>query len=538
MGLDYIRNIDLKNIYGISISDDVLELGIDTGCIMIPEDVYLDNKDFFDELIKSYCSMDRSNCFFKGILLNSSFHMSDEIFEIISKNSSLEVVQLCGFKINKHAFDIISRNSSIREIDAYEIDDDLFYTFDSRLTAYKYYELSDYLSLFDILFDSNLNIVGKMDEELSSYIIEFLKYRKIDGNITFYLENGSERYAKEILDEIFRLKTEEEFKSNIIFKVDRDVFLNTDYFTNVDANSIVTVCSDNDEEIDLNEFSKTNKEIRNLFGDYLEHKDELSPLESLLWAYSIVSSFRKYSAEGSNEDWKNSRLLHVMLFLDKVVCAGFTFLLSYIASDFDIINCFAATEDARKMGKHNHILNLIYFGDPKYDIDPGLYLLDSTFDNQTDKDNYYLNHFLIDPLKYRKHFKNIIADVFSLVGDCSEEEFNEILKNDLSLSLLVSILNKYYPDNELLNCNFSSSDSIKAHFNFHSNELFTLFRGISVSPISFDKIEQALVRVEKLKHPEMSDEDIITKVSEISDTYHKRDAIIYGSDKNKVKAHI
>ena len=55
--------------------------------------------------------------------------------------------------------------------------------------------------------------------------------------------------------------------------------------------------------------------------EYKEQENKLSPLERLMWIYSIVETYRKYEKENREEDWKQSRYLHYVLFSEYLVCA-------------------------------------------------------------------------------------------------------------------------------------------------------------------------------------------------------------------------
>lgn len=534
---EFLNNIDLNTVYGVCIDSNEKKLVCELNCVFIPEDVYLSNREVFDEFIKKFLSHDKSktNFFNNMVLFCSKYHMTDEYFDLIASNKSIKDIKFGAFCINKKTFEKLCMNKSIENVECTLIDDDLFYEFDSKLySSYCNYHISRFLDVSYVVFDDELRIVDDINSEICDDIINFLDYRKASGKITFFIKSGSEQYIKKILDRIYELKLEGKNTDDVYFRIENDVLLDTSCFTNTEANKLVTVISKTDEAIDLNEYCKTNKEIHKLFDDYLKHKNELSPLESLLWLYSIVSSFRKYKLEATGEDWRDSRLLHKLLFLDTVCCVGFSFLLSYMGSDLDIMNVWGASREAFEQGKHNHMLNLIYFGDPKYNIKPNLYLLDSTFDNQIDKDKYFLNHFLITPSKYSKHVMEMHCDVFSLIGHCSLEKFKELLEDDSSFELIINILRKYYSTNDMFRYSFSSYNAYKGFYLGKVNELYDLFNFIEIPEISFDVIEKALIRVEQLKHPELSKEEIAEKVSKISDNYYFRDSKIYGEEFNKV----
>lgn len=525
----FFNNIDINSVIGIEIDNEFDSTRIEYGFICMPESTYLENREIVDDLVIKMCTYKRNeHLSYYPLVLISEQHMTNEIFEAIANNESISELILGNHKLTRKEFEILSKNKNIESIDS-EIDQSLYGFYDKRLDYLYHTYINHFISYGNVLFDDELKLIGEFDEEQADKINRLLEKRKKDGRIIFY-PSKNEEAIKKVIDEIANLKDQNANADKIIMCIDDNTILNTSCFNNKRANSFVKVFSTTDEPMDLNEYVKTNEKILELFGTYFEHKDKLSPLEKLLWIYPIVCTFKKYKLEEDDNDWKSSRFLHKLLFSPYISCVGYTYLLSYMVSEIDVFLCRAAVEE----NEFNHYLNLTGFKDEKYEVD-GLYLLDCTFDNQTNKEYYYLNHFLVPPRKYRRHFKKVYANVFSDIPDCTKERFEELMQDEKSSDLIIQILSNRYQKEEIFKVAFQDEESARNFYLSHKDQLFELFKGIESEEIPFEKIYCALLTVEKLKHPDMSDKEIKEKVELISQIYFERDYKIYGHKKNAKK---
>ena len=112
----------------------------------------------------------------------------------------------------------------------------------------------------------------------------------------------------------------------------------------------------------------------------LVNNNELSPCEKLLFAYDILKTF-EYKKE-TGLDVSLSRSPHEVMEGDKIVCAGYSNLLTEVIRDIDPgIGIISSHVVVFRDNKHiNHDRNVVRIDDDKYNIH-GLFLLDATWDS-------------------------------------------------------------------------------------------------------------------------------------------------------------
>lgn len=182
---------------------------------------------------------------------------------------------------------------------------------------------------------------------------------------------------------------------------------------------------------------------------------------------------------------------------------------------------------------YNHMNNLIFLEDEKYDI-KGLYLLDATHDNHNYEDFFVLNHFLVTPDKFDTHIMKMYAAGYSLLTVKEKDFFIEILKNDeFSLSSLISILSLYYKDYDLFGVSFDDEEGRLSYYLERAETLYELDQNITIEQVSQEKLEKALIHIEKIKNPSITIEELTEKVDKTFEVYQERNDRIY--DYQKVK---
>ncbi len=123
-----------------------------------------------------------------------------------------------------------------------------------------------------------------------------------------------------------------------------------------------------------------------------------SPFEKFLCAY-IFTTNKQYKSEEKNDNPLLSRTAVGAVIQDKIVCRGYSELLSAIIQyiNDDNLKCFTEDFDCFEKGKFSdiHSANIVYIKDEKYGL-CGLYYADSSCDSITKKgENVKLTHCLI-----------------------------------------------------------------------------------------------------------------------------------------------
>lgn len=506
----------------IYISDDIEDVACQITSIGFSEAFYLEHKSVVDAFVKKYCE-NMSPSFFT---LDSPYFNNKEIWEIIRDNHALKEIEFSGCELSKEAFDIMKENPNISMIDSSSVCPELRDCYDRRLGAVVRREIHGILTVGDLLYSDDAVFYGELTEAELDDICQLLPKRKAHGTVSFRnIKNGCN--IKKIIDEIDKLEQDSVDKTHYKIKIlDRDSFL-YDVFTDEKQNSRIQVFTALDEATDMNDFIQTENKIRELFGNYKSYKDKLSPLERVILLHKVVSSFRTYKKENVGEDWRISRLLHKFLFSDRIVCAGFSLLLSELGERFDLpILYLDSTMDNSICDEYNHMNNIVFLDDDKYDVH-GVYLLDATADN-TQSDIFVFNNCLLTPEELRHHSFDLYTESFSLLDLDDFDFFSERIKNHSEeLVSLVLILSKVYPEHPVfqelvLNRNFEN------YYLMHLEDLFQMSRDIKIAPIRDEQFIQAITHLEKTFHPELNEDQIEEKVQVTMDFYHQRNQKMFG----------
>lgn len=529
--------LDLENVLLISIKDEepTKEEKEDMYSVSISKKTYFENKELVDDFVRKLCSYERT--WIRTLYFDSKYHMTEEYFKILQKNSSLASIILNDYALTKKDFDILKENQNIKKIETSIISEELNTCYDKRLTQVMKREITNCLDVEKIIYEKELNIPGPLTEEQALEICNLLEHRAEKGKINFsdFTDSIS---IKRIIDKLNILEKDEEEKTKITISIEDRHNFNYEPFSDKNQNSTIEVLTDTDEPTDLNIFIKVEEKMKELIAPIEKHKDELSPFEILIWLYTIVSTYRRYKREGTDEDYRISRFLNKLLFADKLVCVGYSFLLSDSAKRFSIDtweNYACDKSDTRKDGEYNHLNNLVFLKDKKYDIN-GVYLMDTTFDNHEDKELFVFNHFLLTPEKYSKHLQKIYAAGYSLLTLRDKDEFLRIIQSDrIALTSIVNIILKYFKNDEIFRLEYSNAEDINLYYIESLDKIYELAQNINIEEIPEDKIKKALVHIEQLKNPNISLEALEEKLNQAFDLFHKRDEKIYGPKDNTVK---
>lgn len=520
------EELELENVVGLFIYGEE-DYSYDGFSINISRNNYLKNKKIVDDFVKRICSYKRK--FVKSLYFISDYHLNEQYFKILAANDTLKTITLHNHCLTKKEFDLLSQSESLQEINSSSVSPELTDCYDKRLSAVMKRYITEYLNVKDIIYEEDLNIYEKLTEEQVSAICNYLEKRKVKGTLTISNLNNS-YYIKRIIDK-FEAITEYKNKDNIILiEIEERHLFDYQAFTDEKQNLHIRVKTETDEETDMNDFIKTEAELRSLIKPLQEHIDELSPFEKHLWLHNIVSTFRKYKKESNEEDWRISRYLNKLLFNDYMVCVGFGYLYKDLSRRIGLDsweNVACTKKHEQKLNYYNHINNLNYIEDKKYDIN-GIYLSDTTFDNHEDNNLFIFNHFFLTPTTYTKHIEDIYSAGFTLLTVKEKEEFLRILKEDRqSLLSLVTIIHKYYPNHDFFRVAFDSNQAYYDYCLEKAEELYEIAQTITVEEIPEDKIKRALINIEKIKNPNITAEELLEKIDHTFEIYHKLNKSIY-----------
>ncbi len=528
---EQLENLDLENILGIFILDDSDDFKCKDFIISISETFYKEHKNIIDLFVKKICSYKRQliKC-----LYFSSFDLTKKYMNILKDNDSLEHLTLHNFKLKKEDFNILKQNKTLQTIDSSNISEELKDCYDKRIGFIMKRKITKYKNVEDILFDENLNFFEELTKEQIDLLCFYLTKRKIKGNLNFsHMNNG--RLIKKVIDIFDNISNDSEEESSITIEIKNKCLFDYQSFNDFEQNKRINVITETDEPVDMNTYINVEKILQEIMSNFKKYENKLSPFEKLIWLYYIVETYREYKKESTKKDWKESRFINKFLFSDKLVCVGFSSLLSELSkrSSINVWENPAIIYSKDKTKKYNHINNLTFIEDEKYNI-KGLYLLDACHDNHKYKDLFVFNHFLITPEEYENHIMNIFSAGYSLLAIKDKEQFLKIIKSDTySLESLIKILTIYYKNHKLFNYHFNNYDDFIEYYYLNAEQLYDLAKNIIIEPISEDKVKKALINIERLINPTIEENELLERLNKIFEIYQKRHNDIYNSKRTE-----
>lgn len=157
---------------------------------------------------------------------------------------------------------------------------------------------------------------------------------------------------------------------------------------------------------------------------------KLSPLEIIMIAYDLVRN-RKYTLETDEEKATESRDLSSSLLGEKIVCVGYSEILKCILKHLGIkIECVFLR--AKESFEHNHLRNIVYVKDDKYQVE-GIYYLDATWDSFIKNGkifHYQYHHFLKTYTEMKEIERNSIPKTEFDYAVYNPEEFIGIMDKE------------------------------------------------------------------------------------------------------------
>lgn len=236
-----------------------------------------------------------------------------------------------------------------------------------------------------------------------------------------------ERLFFEKLKDIFEILKKHNKTYNIKIKVENRELLRQ--YGLIDYENINLIITSDSYDYSKDEYILEEKVLNDLVRPIKD--SSLSPYEKYLAVYNIVKQFKPYK---ENYDDKNqSRYLRYILNNDYIVCRGYATLLKTLLDKIEVpVVEIGALVDVSKYNDNlenvpieyvGHARNLIKIDDDKYNIH-GYFVVDSTWDNDMDKDLYLHSTTTFDNRKGYRRLERI-ADQDLLFDFHSFEDFSE-----------------------------------------------------------------------------------------------------------------
>lgn len=232
----------------------------------------------------------------------------------------------------------------------------------------------------------------------------------------------------------------------------------------------------------------------------------LSNLEKIICAHTIVKYFKEYKDEPRSESYQVSRNLYEVFDSEYMVCVGFDNLYEALLKRLGIIY----TKDAHYYLDDDgaieaHQRRILYFKDDKYNIE-GVYLSDPTWDNDVGFAHDYFIHLLLTEEEieeenyiYERNYHAVFASnsIEDVISNLSEEGAFVVLMNTIEKVLPNEY--EYLNENYLLDMDDISYNKFKKSNNFKEfvNELFKIINKYFKNRVSHEIILEAYKNVDR-----------------------------------------
>lgn len=247
----------------------------------------------------------------------------------------------------------------------------------------------------------------------------------------------------------------------------------------------------------------------------------LSNLEKIICAHTIVKYFKEYKDEPKSESYQVSRNLYEIFDSEYMVCVGFDNLYEALLKRLGIIY----TKDAHYYLDDDgaieaHQRRILYFKDDKYNIE-GVYLSDPTWDNDIGFSHDYYIHLLLTEEEIEEENYIYERNYHAVFASKNIEEVKDNLEEERAFIVLMNTLEKILPneyeylnDNYLLDMDDISYDEFKTTkiFQMFLNELFKIINKYFKNRVDYKIILEAYKNVDRFIY---NDEKVVEELYEI-----------------------
>ena len=293
------------------------------------------------------------------------------------------------------------------------------------------------LRLYIPISDETINNLIYVNPD-ATIILDYNKSEKKD-ELTFF------KSVTTILNDLAKHNKEYNIKINV---ENRELLRQSQILNSMPSNVNLTI--DNDlNDYDLETYLKEEEKLEKIISPI--RNANLSPFEKYLAVYDIVKKFKPYKE--NDEDREKARDLRYILDdnNDYIVCVGFSKLLNELLNRVGIANKNLSvvvdtsydegyTMEEKTLTNVGHARNMIKIDDDKYNIH-GIYIADSTWDNDIESD-YYLNALMTFDRKKEAYRLEKLRDEDLLFDFHNFDEFKEKINYLLKTEIKNNIFNK------------------------------------------------------------------------------------------------
>ena len=293
------------------------------------------------------------------------------------------------------------------------------------------------LRLYIPISDETINNLIYVNPD-ATIILDYNKSEKKD-ELTFF------KSVTTILNDLAKHNKEYNIKISV---ENRELLRQSQILNSMPSNVNLTI--DNDlNDYDLETYLKEEEKLEKIISPI--RNANLSPFEKYLAVYDIVKKFKPYKE--NDEDREKARDLRYILDdnNDYIVCVGFSKLLNELLNRVGIANKNLSvvvdtsydegyTMEEKTLTNVGHARNMIKIDDDKYNIH-GIYIADSTWDNDIESD-YYLNALMTFDRKKEAYRLEKLRDEDLLFDFHNFDEFKEKINYLLKTEIKNNIFNK------------------------------------------------------------------------------------------------
>ena len=258
-----------------------------------------------------------------------------------------------------------------------------------------------------------------LNTPLDETTINHLIHVNTEATITLSPPNkdkNDEKKYYEYLINIFNILKQHNRNYNISIEVNNRELFRQSNLLNILPNNINLTIQNDLYKYDIETYQQEEDKLEKLIAPI--RNSDLSPFEKYLAVYNLVKKFKPYRE--NDEDLEKSRYLRYILAdgNEYIVCVGFSKLLEDLLNRVGIPNQNMSvgvdisyddgfTQEEKNIERAGHQRNIIKIDDDKYNIH-GIYVVDSTWDNDMENDFYYNSLLTFDRKKeaYRLEFLN------------------------------------------------------------------------------------------------------------------------------------
>lgn len=443
---DILDNVALRNNNRITYTDEEHPIAAyknDYGSTYISPSFYEEHKEEFINYALNKFKKDLENN-------KSSINIPDFIF---SEKIIDEILKEDGYNNNYHINEC-TNNFDISDKLKQKIKDNhlqlrVFYRQkDSEEISTKY--IIGYNTMKDLKETPTLRLEMPIDNETIANLIYVNPSATITIRANAKLKIDELAYFKSIINVLNELNTHNKnYNIKIEFK-NRELLRISNMLNMIPNNINLTLVDNKFNNYDLETYKKEEEKIEKLISPIRD--SNLSPFEKYLAVYDIVKKFKPYKENVENPEQARDLCYILNEENEYIVCVGFANLLEEllyrvginnkrISASVDVSYDKGYSMEEVNLDNVGHARNIILLNDDKYNIH-GIYLSDSTWDNDLEND-YYLNALMTFDRKKEAYRLERLTDEDLLFDFHDFEEFKEKLNYLLKTDLQNNINNKY-----------------------------------------------------------------------------------------------